>query len=130
VRIAVAIVAVVVIAWLGVMYRDAHLQARGVAVLRDRSADRDLRGAEADLLAARFLNPDAAPDTTRAVIYRAQGRDRDAIALLDEIVRREPDNLSAWSVMRLSATGTDTAAFKRSLAQLQRLDPVNVPRGR
>ena len=124
-RIAVAVVAVVVLAWLGVMYRDAHLQARGVAAL----GERDLRAAEADLRAARFLNPDAAPDVTRAVIHRAQGRERDAIALL-EVVRREPDNLSAWSVMRLSAAGTDPAAFRRSLAQLQRLDPVNVPRER
>jgi predicted Zn-dependent protease len=124
VRVAVALVAVVVLAWLGVMYRDAHLQARGVA----RVQSRDLAAAEADLRAARLLNPDRAPDVTRAVIYRARGDNRRAIALLDDVVRREPHNLSAWAVMRLSATGTDPDAFRRSLTALQRLDPVNVPR--
>ena len=125
-RVAVAVVAVVVLAWLGVMYRDAHLQARGVAAL----GERDLRAAEADLRAARFLNPDAGPDVTRGVIYRGQGRERDAIALLEEVVRREPDNLRAWTVMRLLAAGIDPATYRRSQAELQRLDPVNFPRER
>lgn len=123
-RAAVVVVAVAVLAWLGVMYRDAYLQARGVAGLRDG----DLAAAASDLRRARLLNPDAAPDVTRAVIYRARGDDRAAVALLDDVVRREPDNLAAWSVMRLSATGTDPNAFRRSLIALQRLDPVNVPR--
>ena len=121
---AVVVVAVAVLAWLDVMYRDAYLQARGVAELRDG----DLSAAASDLRRARLLNPDAAPDVTRAVIYRARGDDRAAVALLDDVVRREPDNLAAWGVMRLSATGTDPNAFRRSLIALQRLDPVNVPR--
>ena len=125
-RVVVALVAVALIAWLGVMYRDAQLQSRGLTELKARQ----LAAAEKYLRAARLLNPDAAPDVTRAVIYRARGDSRRAIALLDEVVGREPDNLSAWSIMRLSATGTDRDAFDRSLAALQRLDPVNVPRGR
>jgi predicted Zn-dependent protease len=119
----VVVVAAAALAWLGVMYRDAYLQARGVAELRDG----DLAAAASDLRRARLLNPDAAPDVTRAVIYRARGDDRAAVALLADVVHREPDNLSAWSAMRLSATGTDPNAFRRSLMALQRLDPVNVP---
>lgn len=123
-RIAVAVVAVAVLGWLGVMYRDAHLAKRGV----DRLQARELDAADSDLRAARLLSPDRAPDVTRAVIYRARGDNRRAIALLDDVVRDEPDNLSAWAVMRLSAAGTDPVAFRRSLRALQRLDPISVPR--
>ncbi len=122
-RALVAAVAVIVIAWLAVMERDARLQARAGAAIDAGELDR----AEDDLLRARLLNPDTAPDVTRAVLYRATGRERPAIALLEDVVRREPDNLTAWSVLRLSATGTDPGAFRRALAALQRLDPVNVP---
>ena len=120
----VAVVGVCLIAWLGVMERDRRLQARA----DDAIHARDLTRAERDLRGARLLNPDTAPDVTRAVLYRAGGQQERAIALLQDVVRREPDNLTAWSVLRLSAAGTDPAAFRRSLAALQRLDPVSVPR--
>jgi hypothetical protein len=123
-RALVAVVAVCVIAWLGVMERDGRLQWRA----DDAIHAHDLTRAERDLRGARLLNPDTAPDVTRAVLYRARGQQRRAIALLDDVVRREPDNLTAWSVLRLSATGTDPSAFRRSLVALQRLDPLSVPR--
>ena len=123
-RAVVAVVAVCVIAWLGVMERDRRLQARADDAIQAHHLTR----AESDLRLARLLNPDTAPDVTRAVLDRARGQQRRAIALLEDVVRREPDNLTAWSVLRLSATGSDPSAFRRSLAALQRLDPVNVPR--
>jgi predicted Zn-dependent protease len=120
-RIAVAAVAVLVIGWLAVMERDVRLQARAAGAI---SAHR-LTRAEDDLRRARLLNPDAAPDVTRAVAYRASGRVREAIELLEQVVRREPDNFTAWSVLQLSATGTDPATSRRALAVLRRLDPVS-----
>lgn len=123
-RALVVMVALCVIAWLGVMERDERLQARA----DDAIHARDLPRAESDLRGARLLNPDTAPDVTRAVLYRARGQQRRAIALLEDVVRREPDNLTAWSALHLSATGSDPAAYRRSLAALQRLDPVTWPR--
>jgi hypothetical protein len=126
-RASVVLLALVMLAWLGVMERNLRLQAEGVAALRTGSALRDPARTQADLRRARLLNPDTAPDVTRAVVYRAVGRPRQAIALLETVVRREPDNLAAWSVLRLSAAGNDPDAFRRSLSALRRLDPVNVP---
>lgn len=119
-RAVVAVVAVCLIAWLGVMERDTRLQARA----DDAIHAHDLTRAASDLRAARLLNPDTAPDVTRGVLYRARGQQRRAIALLEDVVRREPDNLTAWSALHLSATGRDPSASRRSLAELQRLDPV------
>jgi hypothetical protein len=119
-RAVVAMVAVCMIAWLGVMERDGRLQARADAAIHAR----DLARAESDLRGARLLNPNTAPDVTRAVLYRARGQRRRAIALLEDVVRREPDNLTAWSALHLSATGSDPSVSRRSLIALQRLDPV------
>ncbi len=74
-RVAVAVVAVVAIAWLGVMERDARLLARGQAAAEAADSAR----AEADFRAARLLNPDATPDLGRALVVaerRARGRGR------------------------------------------------------
>jgi predicted Zn-dependent protease len=122
-RTGVVAVAVVVLAWLGVMERGFRLQERATAALREGEPAR----AEADLRAARLLNPDAGPDISRAVIYRGSGREEEAVALLEDVVAREPDNLTAWAVMRASAEGVDAAASRRALDELRRLDPVNVP---
>jgi predicted Zn-dependent protease len=123
-RLAVAVVAVAMIGWLAIMERDARLQAQAGHAI----AARRLGAAEDDLRRARLLNPDAAPDITRAVVYRASGREREAIALLERVVRREPQNFTAWSALRLSAAGTDPATARRALAVLERLDPVSLSR--
>jgi hypothetical protein len=126
-RVSVALVALAMLVWLGVMERNVRLQAGAVDALRTGSALRDPARTQADLRRARLLNPDTAPDVTRAVVYRAVGRPRQAVVLLENVVRREPDNLAAWGVLRLSAAGNDADAFRRSLSALRRLDPINVP---
>lgn len=121
-RAAVAIVAVVVLAWLGVMERDARLQASGVAAA---APPPDFARADADLRAARLLNPDTAPDTARAVLYNSVGRKPQAAALLEDVLRREPDNLTAWALLLLVARDDDPAAVRRALAARRRLDPLS-----
>ena len=64
-RAALIAVAVVVLAWLGLMERSARLQASGV----DALARQDLARAEADFRGARLLNPDSAPDLSRAYVF-------------------------------------------------------------
>ena len=122
-RGAVALVALLMLAWLGVMERDARLQASGAAAA---SPPPDFARADADLRAARLLNPDTAPDTALAVLYNGAGRRREAAALLEDVVRREPDNLTAWGLLLLVARDDDPAAVKRALAARRRLDPLSV----
>lgn len=112
-RASVAVVAVIVLAWLAIMERDERLLQRGVKT----SVVADFRG-------ARLLNPDTGPDIGRAFVYHSRGRGRDARVLLGSVVRREPDNLTAWGLLYLISRDADPAAARRALAALRRLDPL------
>jgi hypothetical protein len=121
VRVALAAVAVLVLAWLGVMERDLRLQERGVAALEAGELDR----AERDLRHARFLNPDPAPDVSLALVHQARGDQPRAQAAAEAVVREEPDNLLAWATLALLARGVDDAAAERAARARERLDPLN-----
>jgi len=124
-RVAFALAAVALLAWLGLMERDAFLHGRGVeAAGRVRDAG-DFARAEGDLRRARLLNPDTATDVDRAVLYLAAGRSREAVALLEDVVRAEPENRTAWAVLYGATDGRDAAAAGRARAALRRIDPLN-----
>jgi hypothetical protein len=112
-RVAVAVVAVVALAWLGAMERSVRLQATGGdAALRD----------------ARLLNPDMTPDVRRAFLYQGTGRQAEAAALLEDVLRREPENLDAWGLLYAFTRDRDPAAARRALAARERLDPLGAAR--
>jgi hypothetical protein len=127
-RVGVVLLACAVLAWLGVMERDTRLQARGTEAARALHMPGNFARAERDFRDARLLNPDTAPDVSRAFLYRQRGRQREALSLLEDVVRREPDNRIAWSVLLTFARGHDRGAERRALAALERLDPVNAAR--
>ncbi len=123
-RAAVGLAAVAVLAWLGVLERDARLQARGVAAAERPDVDGNLARAEDHLRAARFLNPDTGPDVGRAAVYNAGGRWREAVALLEDVLRREPANIGAWGVLLVVARDRDRAVAERAVNARRRLDPL------
>jgi predicted Zn-dependent protease len=121
-RAAVVVVAVLVLSWLAVMERDERLQARGVRAAQDAQAK--FAAAETDFRDARLLNPDTAPDVSRAFLYQRIGRGAEAAELLQDVVRREPDNLSAWALLATFTSERDPGTARRARAQVRRLDPV------
>jgi predicted Zn-dependent protease len=121
VRIAVAVVAVVVLAWLGVMERATRLQSSGIAA----TARHDFADAESDFRAARLLNPDRAADVQRAYVYALSSRTAEGAALLEDVVRREPENRAAWGVLEDITRASEPATARRARAALNRLDPLN-----
>jgi hypothetical protein len=123
-RVAVIVVAAAVLAWLGVMERDARLQARGVAAAGRLDVPGNAARADAAFRGARLLNPDTAPDVGRALLLQARGRSREAAGVLEAVVRREPDNLTAWGVLFAVKRASDPATARRALAARRRLDPV------
>jgi hypothetical protein len=127
-RVVVAILAVAIVAWLGVMERDARLQARGVAAAQPPRAPGDLARAEEDLHNAGALNLDTAPDVSRAFVLQAAGRQAEAIATLKDVVRREPENVAAWSVLLTITRDAEPVNGRRALAAVRRLDPLSAPR--
>jgi hypothetical protein len=120
----IAVTAVLVLAWLGVMERDTRLEVRGTAALGSKGDPAALARAETDLRRANLLNPGTGPDVSRALVRRARGRTVQSVALVEDVLRREPDNVTAWRV--LMVLSPDSAG--RSLAAQRRLDPVNAPR--
>jgi hypothetical protein len=124
-RIAVAVAALAIVAWLGVMERDARLQARGV----DAAQRRDFAAAEADFRGARTLNPDTAADVNRAFLYERTARHGLAATTLEDVLRREPDNLTAWGLLFTFARNHDPATADRARAARRRLDPVSARGG-
>jgi hypothetical protein len=104
VRRGVAIVAALVaLGWLGMMERSVRLQATPT---------------EDHLRAARTLNPDTLPDVRLAFLLQSQERTEDAAGVLEDVLRREPDNLEAWGL--LYAITKDP----RALEARRRLDPL------
>jgi hypothetical protein len=140
VRAGVALVAIVVVAWLVVMERDAHLLHRGQTLangLSDRTKDacsassppptgcRKFDRAVSDLHAARFLNPDSTPKLVGGVLA-AFGQPSARLRVADSVLKSEPENLNAWvQVVAASLVGHDTARSERALAVLRRLDPLD-----
>jgi hypothetical protein len=125
--VGVALVAVAAIAWLGLMERDVRAFKRGVEAAGTARTAADVARAEAELRKARLLNPDTAPDLGRALLYRRSGRSAQAVALAEDVVRREPDNLAAWAAV-FALARDDPATAERALAARRRLDPVNARR--
>lgn len=123
-RVAVCVAAVLLIGWLAVMERDAHALKRGVAISgRVRGATDTVR-AEQAFRDARKWNPDSAPDSGLAFLYQGAGRREDAVKIVDDVLRREPDNLTAWGLLFTLSRGVDAADERRALAARQRLDPL------
>lgn len=132
-RAGVALVAVVVLAWLAVMEYDARTLKHGVETASEmftagNPSPEGFRSAESDFRDARLLTPDTTPDLHRAVLYRVHGRTSQAVALLEDVVRREPDNVTAWNVLYALVRDGDPVAARRALAARRRLDPLSVRR--
>jgi hypothetical protein len=124
-RAALAMIAVAVVVWLGVMERDARLQARGIDAAARLHVPGSFERAESDLRGARLLNPDAAPDVSRAALYYGAGRTAQAVQLLEDVVRREPQNRGAWIVLFGFTRDREPAVAERARAALLRLDPLS-----
>jgi hypothetical protein len=106
------------------MERDTRLEAQGIG-------ERNVARADADLRRAGFLNPDASPDLARAFLYvNRPGAEsaRRAIPVLRSVLRREPDNLFAWSGLLYVSRGRDPATAASARAALRRLNPLDAPR--
>jgi hypothetical protein len=125
-RIAMVAVSVVVLAWLGVRERDTRIQSRAVA----ESGTPPISNAYRDFRRARFLNPDTAPDVLLGLLDEVHSKRASGIARLEDVVRREPENLFAWGQLLSVARGHDEAATRRALAALERLDPLDFGTGR
>ena len=93
----------------------AELRARAAGALRD--ADDSKR-----------LTPDTYANLLRWRVLYFSGRRARAERVLDEVVRREPDNASGW--IALANSTEDAARARRARARLRELNPLLSAAGR
>jgi hypothetical protein len=126
-RILLAVVAVAALAWLAVSLRGYDHFVRGERLGFAPHATQAQADQAARLLEdARFLNPDTRPLLSKGALLVARGgrRTQEGLALLEQGVRREPDNVLAWGVL---ASATRRLDPQRSRAARARADELSPP---
>lgn len=125
-----AIVAVAAIAWLAVNLRNLDRFEDGERLGLARNATPTQVDRAARLLDdSRFLNPDTRPMLSEGslLVARGHGREREGLALLEEAVRREPDNVLAWGVLAGATRRLDPARSRAARARVLELSPPVEP---
>jgi hypothetical protein len=129
VRVLLIGVALAVVGWVGVLLRDydrGHEAAlRGFYRPQPSAAG---RAHDLDRLKdAELLDPDSYWKLSRASYHLLTGDKRVATGLASEIVRSEPENVSAWRLLLQAARGMDGRSTERAHAMARRLDPLDSP---
>jgi predicted Zn-dependent protease len=131
VRVAVGVLAVAVIAWLAVGLRNARLEADGARLIGDtpaRASRADLAEARDSYSRARDLSADSGPEVREAGLANFSGRPREAVDLLEDVVRREPENFDAWLLLASAAARVDPPLAARARARARSLNPLQFRR--
>jgi hypothetical protein len=125
-RAALALVAVAMIAWLAILFRDSLLVARVSAIAgKPDPTPAELRHGLALAREARLLNPDrSVPLSWVAEMYVRQGRLRESVATYLRMVTAEPQLANAWFLIAAQAPSFDPHLAAHALAELHRLDPL------
>jgi hypothetical protein len=128
-RALLAVVAVLLIAWFSVLARNYSL---GTDAADRVVSDPEMSAAEwADVMydfdRARLLDP-STDWSLVAAQYQLLRDDRAALMLAEDVLRREPDNLSAWWVVVRAARDIDPARWREANAAIARLNPTPAAR--
>jgi hypothetical protein len=125
-RLLVVAVAMLVIAWLGINLRGYDRFESGQRLaLAPNATDASAREAARLLQDARFLNPDTRPMVAKGALLVARGGNgvKEGISLLEEAVRKEPDNVVAWSVLASATRRLDAQRSRAARARANELSP-------
>jgi predicted Zn-dependent protease len=125
-RVLIAVLALAALGWLGVSLRGLDLSERGERLALAPDATPAQVDEAARLLEdARFLNPDVRPLVAKGALLAARGGRRapEGVALLEEAVRREPDNVVAWGVLASATRRLDPERSRAARARARELSP-------
>jgi predicted Zn-dependent protease len=121
-RVVLVLVSLLVLGWSSVLLRDHRIGQAAFADSKQRNLSQARFAHDVQRLEdARFLNPDSQWDLYRGSAYLARGRPRTAVAVLEKLVRREPDSFQAWSVLATAARQVDPERAQQASAQVGRL---------
>ena len=121
-RVIIAVVATLLVAWFIVLARDQLIGSRASTRVAEDPAMSHASWLRAmdDLRDADLLNPGTEFTVARAATLMLHDRPA-AVRLADSILRREPDDVNAWSVVVAATRGRDQARFTEALRQFRRL---------
>jgi predicted Zn-dependent protease len=118
--VAVAVVAVV---WLHAARLETEAQSIAERPPQQLSQS-DLNRAAQLFESARSHNPDTRPVVREAGLLVRSGRTRAALRLLRPVVRREPDNLTAWALIAIGARTINPVLAREAAARATALNPL------
>jgi hypothetical protein len=118
------VIAVLAIAWLGVLYRDVRMgQAATDVLLTDRNPSHAEVDHQVDRLRdAKLLNPDRQWDQ-KIAFFLMVDRPREALRIANELATEEPDNVEVWRVVEAAAQRIDPPRAAQARAERRRLNP-------
>jgi predicted Zn-dependent protease len=125
-RAAVALLAALLVAWSGVLWRGDRIGSDASDTLI-RNADlpeAEFRHEMDRLRDAELLDPSTRWPVARAGALYQRGRFEESARVLDDVLEREPDNLEAWLYMREVAQDRDPARAAEAQAAIRRLNPT------
>jgi hypothetical protein len=123
-RAALALIAILLIAWFGVLVRNQVVGHAAIGRIVDAGSmsESEWRSAMDDLRSAELLDPSTTWRVGRAN-YLVLRNPREALSVANSVVRREPDNLGAWAVVLKASEGLDAARHARAEREMKRLNP-------
>jgi len=126
-RIGLAALALVVSAWFGLGWNQAHQTQRASELIggAGRLSPSQARQARATLDSAGTLNPDLAVDVLRGELAIDQRDYAKAVRILGSVTAREPLNLTAWAQLGFAAA---KAGNRTVLAVAGRHIAILIPR--
>jgi hypothetical protein len=124
-RIAVALVAVLVLAWSAVLLRDERVARQAEHRFRSDPEMSDAAFARVtdQFEDAALLNPGTPWTLVRANVLLLRDKPQ-ALRVADEILEDEPDNLGAWVVVAEATRGRNARRNAQALAEIRRLNPT------
>lgn len=126
-RVAGALVALAVAGWLASAWPGARAEQEARDAGAGRPSPAQVERAIGLLEDARRARPDGDVLPRLAAFELTAGRPERAVALLRSLVRHEPENVAAWTVLALALAETDPAAAQAANTRRRALAPPVEP---
>jgi hypothetical protein len=121
----IGLVAILLVAWFVVLARDHVIgtDASTRIVSNLGMSDAEWRSAIADFERTHLLDPSSDWSLIQAQ-YELLRNKGDALRRAEVVLKREPDNLSAWWVVLRATRGVDMVRYREAVAAIHRLNPL------
>lgn len=124
-RIAIAVLALLAVAWSAVLWRDDRIgsEASNRLLMSEQLSDAEWAREVERLQDAELLDPSTRWPLARAQAYLLRDRPRDAARVTESVLDREPENVEAWIVLREATLEINPRRAAQAGAEIRRLSP-------